>query len=222
MRQRIPLLACLILAAPTGARAQRLEVAVNAGYFLPTAVQFQRDVVILSSTGFSVAHYDAHHEPGFAVSVSFAAWPVTHAGFDLAAGFRFSTRSGSSPYCICPYLPVPSGDYAIVSSLALRAVARATAGSATLRLGAGPALVHLGGSAYDGGTPEITLAKQTFGGGSFLIDATRPVGSLRLRLGVEDLIYRVRMSELPPGGNTTETPLQHDIAVTASLALPLR
>jgi len=212
----------ILLLAPRLAWTQQLELGVHGGYFLPTAEQFERAVVRSTSTGFSVSHYDGHHDPGVAIGVHLTAWPLARLGLDLAGAVRFCGRSGSAPFMIGPFLPVPAGDRAVLSSLALRLVGRTRIGGTTVRLGAGPALIHIGGSAYDGGTPEISLAKRTLGGATVLADITHTVGPLRLQLGVEDALYRVAMASLPPGSDTTRTPLQHDLALTAGVVVRIR
>ncbi len=212
---------CVLLFAPTTAAAQWLEVGLHAGYFLPTVEQFERAVLRPTATGFRVDHYEGHHEAGLSLGATVTAWPLPHVGLDLAGGLRFCDRSGSSPFVIDPFLPAPAGRRAALSVLTLRLVGRARSGGTNVRLGAGPALVHIAGSAYDGGSPEIRLAKQTSSGGTIAVDVTRTLGRIRLRFGVEDAIYRAAMERLPPG-DTTRTPVQHDVALNVGIALPLR
>src|SRR6266511_2934743 len=158
---------------------------------------------------------------GLSLGETVTAWPLLHVGLDLSGGHRFCDRSGSSPFVIDPFLPAPAGRRAALSVLTLRLVGRARSGGTNVRLGAGPALVHIAGSAYDGGSPEIRLAKQTSSGGTIAVDVTRTLGRIRLRFGVEDAIYRAAMERLPPG-DTTRTPVQHDVALNVGIALPLR
>jgi hypothetical protein len=80
----------------------------------------------------------------------------------------------------------------------------------------------MGGSAYDGATSLMSLAKRTLGGATLQGDVTHTVGVFRLRLAVEDALYRVTMSPFTAGTETTRTPLQHDVGFTAGVALPLR
>src|SRR6266550_1024611 len=215
-RKLVPL--SIALLAPVRIWAQRLEVGAQGGYFLPAIDQFQRDVIQQTSTGFVTSHYDGRHNPGFAIGLNVTAWPLVHLGLDLAGAVRFGDRSGSSPFVINPFLPVPAGDRAVLSSLALRLLGRVRIGGTALRLGVGPALIHIGGSAYDGGTAEITLAKRTLPGATVLGDITHLVGGFHVRLGVEDALYQVIMASLPPGA-TTRTPLQHDLTLTAGIVL---
>ena len=95
-------------------------------------------------------------------------------------------------------------------------------GGMTLRLGVGPVLVHLGGSAYGPPTSLLSLANRTLGGATFQGDVTQTVGVLRLRLAVEDALYHVTMSPFTAGTETTRTPLQHDVGFTAGVSLGLR
>jgi len=219
-RKLMPL--CVLLVVPAHAWSQQLEVAVHGGYFFPAVEQFERAVILSCSTGYCVAHYAASHDPGFTFGVNVTAWPLPHVGVDLAGAVGLCERAGSAPFVIDPLLPVPAGRRAVLSTVTLRLVGRTQIGGTTLRLGAGPAVVHLGGSAYNGGTPEISLATRSRGGATFRADVTHAVGSFRLRLGIEDAVYRVAMASLAPGSDTTLTPLQHDLAVTAGVVLPLR
>jgi hypothetical protein len=221
VRGRLVLLSSLLL-APALAWSQQLEVTVQGGYFRAATEQFEREVVRSTSTGYAVDHYDARHGPGTALGVTLSAWPLPHVGLDLAGAVRLCGRSGSAPFVVDPFLPVPAGDRAVLSTLALRLVGRTRVGGTIVRFGAGPAVVHIGGSAYDGGTAEVSLAKRTLGGATLQGDVTRTVGSLRLRISVEDALYRVTMASLPPGSDTTRTPLQHDLALTAGVVVALR
>jgi hypothetical protein len=207
--------------APRTATSQRFEIGVQAGYFKPAVDQFERTVPLPSSTGFSVARFEGRHDPGVAIGTNLSAWLLPSVGLDLAAAFRFGDRSGSAPSTTNLLLEVPAGHRVTLATVALRVVTRMRVGASTVRLGGGPAFVHLGGSAYDGGAPEISLSKKTFGGATLLADVARRVGRLRVRLGVEDAVYRVTMAPLAPG-ETTRTPLQHDLTLTAGVVLPLR
>jgi len=80
----------------------------------------------------------------------------------------------------------------------------------------------MGGSAYDAVSGPMSLAKHTLGGATLQGDVTRTVGVFRLRLAVEDAVYRVTMSPFTAGSETTRTPLQHDVAFTAGVSVPLR
>jgi hypothetical protein len=212
----------ILLLAPSAGMAQRLELAVHGGYFLPAAEQFNRAVARPMSSGYSVSYYDGHHDPGVAIGLSVTGWPLSRFGLDLAGGVRFCDRSGSAPFFPGPSLPVPAGDRAVLSSLALRLVGRTHVGGTAVRLGAGPVLVHIGGSAYDGGTAEISIAKRTLPGATILADITHVVGPLRLQVGVEDVLYRVAMASVPGGTDTTGTPLQHDLALSVGVVLRVR
>ena len=212
----------ILLLAPSAGVAQRLELAAHGGYFLPATEQFKRAVVRPTSSGVSVSYYDGHHDPGVAIGLSVTAWPLSRFGLDLAGGVRFCDRSGSAPFVPGPFLPQPAGDRAVLSSLALRLVGRTHVGGSAVRLGAGPALVHIGGSAYDGGTAEISIAKRTLAGATITADITHIVGPLRLQVGAEDILYRVVMASLPAGTDTTRTPLQHDLALSVGVILRVR
>jgi len=207
---RVPLLLSILL-TPTLAGAQQIELGLMGGYFLPAVQQFERTVVVSGPTGYAVAHVDARHDPGVILGVDVAMWPLSHLGVDLAGTVGLCNRSGSAP-----------DQGAVLSRLSVRLVARKQVGGMTLRLGAGPVLVHMGGSAYDGATSLMSLAKRTLGGATLQGDVTHTVGVLRLRLAVEDALYRVTMSPFTAGTETTRTPLQHDVGFTAGVALPLR
>jgi len=137
-------------------------------------------------------------------------WPLSHVGLDLAGRVGLCNRSGSAP-----------DQRAVLSTLGIRLVGRKRIGGMTLRLGAGPVLVHMGGSAYDAASGPMSLAKRTMGGATLQGDVTRTVGVFRLRLAVEDALYRVTMSPFTAGTETTRTPLQHDVAFTAGVELHL-
>jgi hypothetical protein len=145
------------------------------------------------------------------LGVDIAVWPLPHIGVDLAGTVGRSDRSESG-----------LNRRAVLSTFGVRLVGRKRIGETTFRLGVGPALIHMGGSAYDGAATSWSLAKRTLGGATFQGDITRTVGVLRLRLGVEDALYRVTMSPVTAGSDTTRTPLQHDLAFTAGVSVPLR
>ena len=200
-----------ILLTPTLAGAQQVELAVMGGYLLPAVQQFERTVSVSGPTGYFSAHADAQHDPGVILGVDVAVWPLSHVGLDLAGRVGLCNRSGSAP-----------DQRAVLSTLGIRLVGRKRIGGMTLRLGAGPVLVHMGGSAYDAVSGPMSLAKHTLGGATLQGDVTRTVGVFRLRLAVEDAVYRVTMSPFTAGSETTRTPLQHDVAFTAGVSLPLR
>jgi len=207
---RVRLLVCLLL-TPTLGWAQQVELGVKGGYFLPAVQQFERTVVVSGPTGYAVGHFDARHNPGVVLGVDIAVWPLSHIGVDLAGTVGRCDRSESG-----------LNRRAVLSMLGVRLLGRKRIGETTLRLGVGPALIHLGGSAYDGASTYWSVAKRTLGGASLQGDITRTVGVLRLRLGLEDALYRVTMSPVTAGSDTTRTPLQHDLAFTAGVSVPLR
>ncbi len=205
------LLVCLLF-TPTLAWAQQVELGVKGGYFLPAVQQFERTIVVSGPRGYAAAHFDARQNPGVVLGVDIAVWPLSNIGVDLAATLGRSDRSESG-----------LNRTAVLSTLGVRLVGRKRIGETTFRLGVGPALIHMGGSAYDdGAAPYWSLAKRTLSGATLQGDITRTVGALRLRLGVEDALYRVTMSPVTAGTDTKRTPLQHDLALTAGVSVPLR
>jgi hypothetical protein len=204
------LLVCLLL-TPTLGWAQQVELGVQGGYFLPAVQLFERTVAVSGPSGYASAHFDARHDPGVMLGVDVAVWPLSHLGVDLAGTVGLCNRSGSA-----------LDQSAVLSTLGVRLVGRKQIGGMTLRLGAGPALLHMGGSAYGGPTTLMSLAKRTLGGATLQGDVTQTIGVFRLRLAVEDALYRVTMSPLTAGTETTRTPLQHDVGFTAGVSLPLR
>ena len=209
-RARVCLLVCLLF-TPTLGWAQQLELGVKGGYFLPAVQQFERTIVVSGPSGYAAGHFDARQNPGVVLGVEIAVWPLSNIGLDLAATVGRSDRSESG-----------LNRTAVLSTFGVRLVGRKRIGETTFRLGVGPTLIHMGGSAYDGAATYWSLAKRTLGGATLQGDLTRTVGVLRLRLGVEDALYRVTMSPVTTGSDTKRTPLQHDLALTVGVSVPLR
>src|SRR5258705_1178835 len=206
----VRLLVCLLF-TPTLGWAQQVELGVRGGYFLPAVQQFERTIVVSGPSGYAAAHFDARQNPGVVLGVDVAVWPLSNIGLDLAATVGRSGRSVSR-----------INRTAVLSTFDVRPVVRQRIGETTFQLGVGPALIQLGGAAYDGAATYWSLAKRTLGGATLEGDITRTVGVLRLRLGVEDALYRVTMSPVTTGSDTKRTPLQHDLALTVGVSVPLR
>jgi hypothetical protein len=204
--------------------AQTLEVAVEAGYLVPAADQFTRLVVVPTNAGFGVDTAIGRHDPGLALGATASIWPTRRFGLELGASIRRTDRSLAT--VTYPHLGLRTASRsAAVTAVALRGLVRGYLGPLAVCLGAGPAVVHFGGAAYEPGgvaTSRTQLAGRAAWGGTLLVDGAYPVWRrVGLRLRVEDAMYRVRMVALPPG-DTTRTPLQHDLVVSIGVVLGLR
>lgn len=196
-----------LVAVPTMLVAQqRLELGVHGGYYRPTTMLFHRVVPVPASTGFSFVRTEGKNDPGSALGLDLAFWLKPTVGISGATSLRFSDRSHSTP----------RGSSTTIGVHSFRLLARARVGPLQLRIGGGPALVHIGGSAEG-------LGKRSFAGGAALADLTASVGPLRCRLGIEDAMYRVTLPDIAPTtADTSSTPLQHDLVISLGVTLPLR
>lgn len=181
------------------AHAQRFEIGVHGGLYSPTKTLYRRVVPIASSTGYSFQVTTRSNAPGIALGVDLAYWLKSAVGVGGATSLRFGDHA-----------PTTIGVHS------LRVLTRARLGPIQLRAGGGPALVHFGGS-------DRTLGKRSYFAGTVLADLSASLGPLRCRFGVEDAMYRVTLSEIPPStGDTSYTPLQHDLVFSLGFSLPLR
>ena len=203
----------------TALGAQGLAVYGEAGVAASLNGQFRRVVVLPMDRGFGTVTYTGRHGAG-PVLAARVAWHSTSWGIEAAGGVRFSDRkiAGIGSGAGIPTLP-PSE--ATVASASLRIVWRAPI--QRLELGAGPLLLRFGGEAYRTDGLTTNLARRSLWGAS--VAARMPLytsGRVTVALTAEDGIYRVRLVEVPPGADTTRTPLQHDLALSLGTAVRLR
>ena len=181
------------------AHAQRFELGVHGGLYSPTKTLYRRVVPLASSTGYSFQVTTGSNDAGIAAGVDLAYWLKSVVGIGGATSLRFGDHSATT-----------------IGVHSVRVLTRAQLGPVQLRLGGGPALVHFAGSARG-------LGKRSYLGGAALADLSASLGRLRCRLGVEDAMYRVTLSEIPPStGDTSYTPLQHDLVISLGVSLPIR
>lgn len=176
------------------AHGQRFELGVHGGLYSPTKTLYRRVVPLASSTGYAFQVTTASNDAGMAVGFDLAYWLKSAVGIGGATSLRSTTIGVHS----------------------VRVLTRAHLGPLQLRAGAGPALVHFGGSGRG-------LGRRSYFAGTALADFSASLGRLRCRFGVEDAIYRVTLGEIPPSTeDTSYTPLQHDLVFSVGITLPIR
>lgn len=204
----------VISLTPPAAAQDRLDAVPYVGAYRPMG-----DMVSGDTNGLQ----PVTQQPTFALGARFTVWLRSGVGLEGTLGYAPSHVNSGVTYDCC------NAAHVIMASTRVVAPIGETNGSVSLRLGGGLGLVAHGGRAYI----HVGGATSVAGTASAGIAIKLPSSRLRLRLDVEDYVFKPSLSARPgcdTGGYTGvcghlarltsyKSPLQNDFVLSAGLAL---
>lgn len=193
---------------------------MSGGYYKPVlaSVRFMREFGCPSGTGVCVDSLRVGQEAGVVLATRLTVWAFTWAGFEAGIASAHGTRRSAWSLASAPTVaqsPTASVTFASVRFVArVRPLPRVDA-----TVGAGPAIVLLGGQAYDDAASSyvIDLGRMAF---SFAGNVGLQLSpKLRAELSAANYLYRVRFGYPNQHPLNIRSVSMHDFTLSAALSL---